>query len=158
MSSIAVYPGTFDPITFGHIDMIQRSLRLFDKVIVAVAQDTMKETLFSLTERVNLAKTALSNTAGVEVQGFRGLLVEWMHVHNWNMIVRGVRWADDMHDEWKIAMINKNLASDIETVWLTALPKYGHISASIVRHIAQLQGDVTPMVPACVVEVLRGKY
>lgn len=157
MLSSVVYPGTFDPITYGHIDIIQRASQLFDRVIVSIAQDTPKETLFSLPERVALARQALADVPRVTVRGFDGLLVNWMQSHDWRIIIRGIRWADDVHYEWKMAMINQNLAHDIETICLMARPKHGYITASTVRHIARLQGDVSQMVPPLVVEALHHK-
>ncbi len=157
VSSIAVYPGTFDPMTYGHIDIVKRSLRLFDTIVVAVAQDVMKETLFLLEERVSLAKQVLADIPGVEIHGFQGLLVNWMKSRNFYVIIRGVRWAEDVHYEWKMAMINQQLAHDIETIWLTAKPKHGYVAANMVRHIARLGGDVRHMVPPVVETALHRK-
>ena len=143
---IAIYPGTFDPITKGHSDLVERALHLFDKVIVAVAENTAKEPVFSLEERISMAKVALEQYQGVEVLTVPGLLVEFAKQHNAKAILRGLRAVSDFEYEFQLAGMNRKLAPEIETLFLTPAEKYAYISSSLVREIAALGGDVSPFV------------
>ncbi|HEY5601873.1 MAG TPA: pantetheine-phosphate adenylyltransferase [Gammaproteobacteria bacterium] len=143
---IAIYPGTFDPITKGHTDLVERALHLFDKVIVAVAENTAKEPVFSLEERLGMAKVALAKQPGVEILPFHGLLVEFAKQHQAKAILRGLRAVSDFEYEFQLAGMNRKLAPEIETLFLTPAEKYAYISSSLVREIAALGGDVSPFV------------
>jgi len=143
---IAIYPGTFDPITKGHTDLIERALQMFDKVIVAVAQNTSKEPVFSLQERIGMASVALNNKPGVEILPMTGLLVEFAKQHDAKVILRGLRAVSDFEYEFQLAGMNRKLAPEIETLFLTPAENYAYISSSLVREIAALGGDVSSFV------------
>ena len=153
----AIYPGTFDPITVGHTDLVERAARLFDKVVVAVAKGTVKTRFFNLEERIQLASEALAGFANVEVCGFDSLLVEFMRECQASVIVRGLRAVSDFEYEFQLASMNRHLRSDIETVFLTPAEQYSYISSSLVREIAVLGGDISPFVPANVVAAIRNR-
>ena len=142
----AIYPGTFDPITKGHTDLVERALHLFDKVIVAVAENTTKEPPFSLEQRMNMAKVALEEFQGVEVLPIPGLLVKFAKQHGAKAILRGLRAVSDFEYEFQLAGMNRKLAPEIETLFLTPAEQYAYISSSLVREIAALGGDVSPFV------------
>ncbi len=146
MNSIAIYPGTFDPITNGHADLVQRALRRFDRVIIAIAGSTEKSTCFTLDERVSLARTALEHLDHVEVVGFDGLLVKFAQEQGAGVILRGLRAVSDFEYEFQLASMNRKLAPDVETMFLTPDEGYSFISSSLVREIAALGGDVRPFV------------
>jgi pantetheine-phosphate adenylyltransferase len=153
----AVYPGTFDPITNGHEDLIQRASRLFDEVIVAVAQSSAKRPFFSLDERVGLAREVLEPYKNVSVQGFTGLLSEFVKQHDAGVIVRGLRAVSDFEYEFQLAGMNRRLAPGVETLFLTPSDKYLFLSATIVREIAVLGGDVSAFVHPVTVKRMREK-
>jgi len=157
MSNIAIYPGTFDPITHGHTDLIDRASRLFDKVIVAVAAKPGKNPAFSLDERLTLARIALEKQDGVEVCCFEGLLVEFARQKGAKAILRGLRAVSDFDYEFQLAGMNRKLAPDIETLFLTPAEQYANISSSLVREIAALGGDVSPFVHKKIVAELAQK-
>jgi pantetheine-phosphate adenylyltransferase len=155
----AVYPGTFDPITNGHSDLIERAGQLFSKVIVAVAKEPQKRTVFSCDERVALAGTVLAPLANVEVCSFDNLLVDFVRQRNARVILRGLRAVSDFEYEFQLAGMNRHLAPGIETMFLMPAEKYSYISASLVREIASLGGDVSgfvhDMVSAALIERMR---
>ena len=155
MNITAIYPGTFDPITNGHTDLIHRASRLFDKVIVAVAAVSGKNPVFDLDERVAMAKAILAEYPNVEVCGFNILLVDFMHEKDASVILRGLRAVSDFEYEFQLASMNRNLSSDIETMFLTPAEQYTYISSSLVREIAGLGGDVSPFVHENVVAALK---
>lgn len=142
----AVYPGTFDPITNGHSDLIQRASRLFDRVIVAVAANPAKQPAFSLEERVNLARAALADVPRVEVCGFDSLLAHFVKSRDASVILRGLRAVSDFEREFQLASMNRRLLPEVETLFLTPAEQYAYISASLVREIAALGGDVADFV------------
>ena len=142
----AIYPGTFDPITKGHTDLVERALQLFDRVIVAVAENKNKAPVFSQEERINMATIALQELKGVEVLPLTGLLVEFAKQHQAKAILRGLRAVSDFEYEFQLAGMNRKLAPEIETLFLTPAEKYAYISSSLVREIASLGGDVSPFV------------
>lgn len=152
---IAVYPGTFDPITNGHTDLVQRAARLFGRVIVAVAANTGKTSAFSLERRVALAQEVLADLPNVEVCSFDTLLVDFLHQRGADVILRGLRAVSDFEYEFQLASMNRQLAPDIETVFLTPAEQYAFVSSSLVREIATLGGDVSHFVHARVVAALR---
>ncbi|MFW6020471.1 MAG: pantetheine-phosphate adenylyltransferase [Guyparkeria sp.] len=152
---IAVYPGTFDPITYGHVDLAHRAARLFDEVIVAVAGDSGKRTLFPLDKRRALAEAAIGDSGdAIRVDSFDGLLVEFAQKVGATALVRGLRAVSDFEYEIQLAAINRRLNSELETVFLSPAEDLGFISSSIVRELARLGGDVTDFVPPAVVEAL----
>ena len=153
----AVYPGTFDPITNGHTDLVQRATRLFDRVIVAVAANTGKQPAFSLEDRVAMVREALAGLDRVEVVSFATLLVEFCHQQHAQVIVRGLRAVSDFEYEFQLASMNRQLAPDIETLFLTPAEQYAFVSSSLVREIAALGGDVSPFVHAKVRAALQAR-
>lgn len=153
-----VYPGTFDPITNGHIDLIRRTASLFDRVVVAVAVDTSKDPAFDIDRRVELAELVLRNIPQVEVARFSGLLVAFARNHGTPVIIRGLRALSDFEYEFQLAGMNHRMAPDIETLFLTPAEQYGHISSSLVREIARLGGDVSPFVAPVVQVALRERF
>ncbi|NOU15604.1 MAG: pantetheine-phosphate adenylyltransferase, partial [Methylococcaceae bacterium] len=148
MHITAIYPGTFDPVTNGHLDLIARASRLYQKVIVAVAVNRNKQPLFSLVERVEMVQSEITPFANVEVIGFDTLLVDCAKQHGANVILRGLRAVSDFEYEFQLAGMNRRLAPELETVFLTPAEQYEFISSSMIREIAQLNGDVACFVPA----------
>lgn len=159
MELCVVYPGTFDPITNGHTDLIRRGCQLFDHLIVAVAENPGKDATFTLDERVELAREALAGMSGIEVLGFRGLLVEFAREHGARLILRGLRAISDFEHEFQLSSMNRKLAPEVESIFLTPDEAYGFISSSLVREIARLGGDisdfVSPRVEAALYQRLR---
>ena len=155
MSKIALYPGTFDPITNGHLDLIQRASKLFDKVIVAVAQSRGKNPLFDVEQRVQLAKEVVSDMANVEVCGFSGLLVDLARDKGAKILLRGLRAVSDFEYEFQLANMNRRLAPEVESVFLTPAEQFSFISSSLIREIAALNGDVSQFVPVEVQKALE---
>lgn len=155
MSVSAVYPGTFDPITNGHIDLVQRAAGLFDHVIVAIAANPGKTPLFDLSHRVNLAKTILSPYRNVEVCGFSDLLVDFAQANGAKVILRGLRAVSDFEYEMQLASMNRHLKDSLETVFMTPSEETSFISASLVKEIALHGGDVSKFVHEDVVEALN---
>lgn len=153
-----VYPGTFDPITNGHVDLIHRASRLFDRVVVAVAADTGKTPMFSTDERVGLVRASVGECANVEVVQFSGLLVTFARASGVNVILRGLRAVSDFEYEFQLAGMNRRMAPDIETVFLTPAEKYTYISSSLVREIARLNGDVSAFVSPVVQAALKERF
>lgn len=158
MKTTAIYPGTFDPITNGHTDLLQRALRRFDRVIIAVAGSSGKSTCFTLDERVSLARTALEQLDHVEVVGFDGLLVKFAQDQGAGVILRGLRAVSDFEYEFQLASMNRKLAPDVETMFLTPDEGYTFISSSLVREISALGGDVTPFVHPAVRTALKERH
>lgn len=146
MHITAIYPGTFDPITHGHSDLVQRAARLFDRVIVAVAANPTKTPVFSLEERVGMAREVLARLANVEVCGFDTLLAEFVRERGAEVIVRGLRAVSDFEHEFQLASMNRHLVPQAETLFLSPAEQYAYISSSLVREIAALGGDVSPFV------------
>lgn len=151
----AIYAGTFDPITHGHLDIIQRASRLFERLTIAVAQNPSKQPLFSLTERVSLVEQACANLANVRVIGFSGLLVELANQEGADCLVRGLRGADDIEYEIQLAQLNHKLSEQLETLFLPPAVEWRYLSSTMVREIHKHGGDVTPFVPLCVVAALN---
>lgn len=151
----AIYAGTFDPITHGHLDIIQRASRLFERLTIAVAQNPSKQPLFSLTERVSLVEQACSNLANVRVIGFSGLLVELANQEGADCLVRGLRGADDIEYEIQLAQLNHKLSGQLETLFLPPAVEWRYLSSTMVREIHKHGGDVTPFVPLCVASALN---
>ena len=153
----AMYPGTFDPITRGHEDLIRRCVRLFDQVVVAIASNPKKAPLFTLDERVALAKEVLRDLPEVSVTGYTGLTVEFARANGFKAIIRGLRAISDFEYEFQLAMMNRHLIDGVETVFLTPSEHHTFISSSLVREIAEFDGDVSAFVHPVVAERLKQK-
>ncbi len=157
MKRIAVYPGTFDPLTLGHEDLIERAAGLFDRVVLAVADSRAKKPLFTLAERVDIARTALKAVKNVEVHGFSGLLIQFMRAHKARIVVRGVRAVSDFDYEFQLAGMNKKMYPEIETVFMTPGEEHMFLSATLVREISLMGGDVRKFVSPVVAGRLKLK-
>ena len=157
MEQSAIYPGTFDPITNGHADLVQRAVRRFDRVILAVAGSTGKNTCFDLEERIALATSALSEIPNVEIASFNGLLVDFASERGATVILRGLRAVSDFEYEFQLASMNRRLAPSVETIFLTPDERFSYISSSLVREIAILGGDVSAFVHPEVETALRSR-
>ncbi len=158
MTRIAIYPGSFDPVTRGHEDIIRRSLAFADKLIVAVAVNVSKEPLFTLEERVTLLEQALHDAEHVEVQAFDGLLADFARTVGASMVVRGLRAVSDFEYEFQMALMNRQLHSELETVFLTPALDHTFLSSSLVREVASLGGDVRNFVHPAVSDALATKF
>lgn len=154
MKTTVIYPGTFDPITNGHIDLVNRASKLFEHVIVAVAINPTKTPAFTLEKRVNLAKQTLAGLPNVEVCGFEGLLVDIAREKKAQVIIRGLRAVSDFEHEFQLAGMNRHMEPNVETMFLTPAEQFSYISSSLVREVAALGGDVSAFVAPCVVEAL----
>lgn len=153
-----LYPGTFDPITKGHTDLVERASRLFDRVVVAVAASPKKNPAFSLDQRVEMAREVLSHLPNVEVVGFSSLLAHFVKEVNANVLLRGLRAVSDFEYEFQLANMNRVLAPDVESLFLTPSEKYSYISSTLVREIAALNGDVTKFVHPKVNDALIKRF
>jgi len=158
MGKIAIYPGSFDPVTYGHIDIIQRASLLFDKLIVAVLVNPAKKPLFSLEERVHLLEEVTKDIARVEVSNFDGLLVDYAKKVDATAIIKGLRMISDFEYEFQMALINKKLYPSVETVFLMTNNKYGYLSSSVVKEIAEFGGCLSEFVPDIVSNELNKKF
>ncbi len=158
MNVVAIYPGTFDPITNGHTDLIERGARMFDRLILAVATSPAKQPLLSLEERIGLARAVLGHIDKVEVRGFDSLLVNFARSVGAQVIVRGLRAVSDFEYEFQLAGMNRRLQPQIETIFLTPAEQYAFISSSLVREVAKLGGDVAPFVHPQVQAALNRKF
>jgi pantetheine-phosphate adenylyltransferase len=154
MAVSAMYPGTFDPITLGHEDLVRRACRLFEKVVVAIAANPRKEPMFTLEERVELAKSVLTGVSNVEVCGYEGLTVDFAQENGLQVIVRGLRAISDFEYEFQLANMNRHLTDDVETVFLTPTETYTYISSSLVREICSMGGNISEFVSPAVKEAL----
>lgn len=157
MKTVAIYPGTFDPITNGHIDLVNRASKLFEQVIVAVAINPTKTPAFSLVERVELAEQTLVHLPNVEVCGFKGLLVDIAREKQAQVIIRGLRAVSDFEHEFQLAGMNRHMEPTVETMFLTPAAQFSYISSSLVREVAALGGDVSAFVAPCVAQALAKK-
>jgi len=157
MAVSAMYPGTFDPITLGHEDLVRRACRLFDKVVVAIAANPSKEPMFTLEERVELAETSLSDLSNVEVSGYDGLTVDFARENGLGVILRGLRAVSDFEYEFQLANMNRHLAEDVETAFLTPTETYNFISSSLVREICSMGGDISEFVAPSVHKALMSR-
>ena len=155
---LAIYPGTFDPLTNGHVSLILRGLKLFDAIVVAVAEDTVKGTLFSLEERLELARKALSGHNRVTVEPFSGLLVDYADARGAQVILRGLRAVSDFEYEFQLALMNRKLKRKIETLFLMTDYRWLYISSTIIKDVARNGGDVTDLVPEAVRKALRRRF
>lgn len=158
MSKIALYPGSFDPITNGHLDIIKRSLSLFDKIIIAVNDNPLKDFLFTIEERVEMIKDVLDDVPNIEVENFRGLLVHYAKKKGAHFIIRGLRAVSDFEYEFQMDLMNRKLNPHIETVYLMTDQRYSYLSSSIVKEIAKLDGCTKDLVPELVRKKLSEKF
>jgi len=157
MNNVAIYPGTFDPITNGHTDLVSRATRLFDRVIIAVAENTSKKTVFSIDERVSMARAVLADIDNVEVCSFHGLVTNFARQREVKVIIRGLRAVSDFEYEFQMAGMNRQLQEMTETVFLMPSEHLSYISSSLVREIAALGGDVSKFVHKDVMQALRNR-
>jgi len=152
---IAVYPGSFDPITNGHLNIIGRTIRIVDKLIVAVAVDSKKSTLFSAQERTDMIKVATKDIEKIEVRSFSGLLTDFVRKNKADIIIRGMRAISDFEHESQLALMNKRLAPEIETIFMVTCSMYSYLNSSIVKEIASLNGNISQLVPEVVEKKLK---
>ena len=152
---IAVYPGSFDPITNGHLNIIERTIRIVDKLIVAVAVDSKKSTLFSTQERKDMIKVATKDIEKIEVRSFSGLLTDFVRKNKADIIIRGMRAISDFEHESQLALMNKRLAPEIETIFMVTCSMYSYLNSSIVKEIASLNGNISQLVPEVVEKKLK---
>ncbi|HET9480434.1 MAG TPA: pantetheine-phosphate adenylyltransferase [Candidatus Polarisedimenticolia bacterium] len=155
--TVAVYPGTFDPITNGHLDLIERGARLFDRVIVAVLGNPDKEPWFSVAERVDLIRQAVAGRDNVSVASFDGLLVDYIRSCGASAIVRGLRAVSDFEYEFQMALMNRRLDPEVETIFMMPAETYSYLSSRLVKEVASLGGDVSGLVPSTVNAAIRGR-
>ena len=154
----AIYPGSFDPITNGHLDVIERARKLFDEVVVAVAHNDEKQPLFSLKERLDLLGQTAGKFDNVKIAEFEGLLVKFARKEQAGVVIRGLRAISDFEFEFQMALMNRKLDSAVETIFLMPKEEYTYLSSRIVKEIARLGGDISGFVPACVAKALSGKF
>ena len=155
---IAVYPGSFDPITYGHLDIIDRGLEVFDQIIIAVARNSEKNSLFTTAERISHIVEAVSNNPRVTVDTFDGLLVDYVVSKGAKVILRGLRAVSDFEYEFQIAQMNHNLKREVETLFMMTSVPYGYLSSSLVKEVASLQGPVESLVPPVIKKALDDKF
>ena len=158
MSSRAMYPGTFDPFTNGHNDLVRRASRIFDKVVVAIAANPNKAPLFPLEKRIELVRTVIGDVPNVEVMGYTGLTVEFARQHDLNVMMRGLRAVSDFEFEFQLATMSRHLSDQVETVFLTPTEQFNFISSTLIREIASLGGNVSEFVHPAVAEALRARF
>ena len=158
MGVMAIYPGTFDPITNGHIDILLRSLRLFDHIVIGIGPNPKKESLFSLKERISMIQESIKGISLVSVEAFDGLLVDFAKRHNARAIIRGLRAVSDFEYEFQMALMNRKLDSEIETVFLMPSEEYSYLTSSIVKVVGGFGGDISSLVPGHVHDMLRKKF
>ncbi len=155
MPQTAIYPGSFDPVTFGHIDLIKRASRIFDHVVIAIAKNVQKRPLFTLEERLEMLKTATKGIKGVNVVTFEGLVTEYARRNKIKVIVRGLRMVSDFEYEFQMALTNRRLAEDVETVFLMPSEKFSFLSSSLLKEAASLGADMSSFVPKFVEKALK---
>ena len=157
MDKYAIYPGSFDPLTYGHLNIIDRGVKIFDNLVVAVAHNVSKKTIFTLEERVDMLKDLFKSRLEVKVDYFEGLLVDYAKKLGTNIVLRGMRTVSDFESELQMALANKTLYDDLETVFMVTDSAYSHISSSLIKEIITLNGSATEMVPAIVESKMREK-
>ena len=155
---LAIYPGTFDPITNGHLDIVQRASHMFDEIVIFIAENVVKTPLFTIEERCELAVSSVAGRDHISVETFGGLLAEYARMQNATAIIRGLRAVKDFEYEFQMALMNKSLYPEVETVFLMPSERFTYVNSSIVREVARLGGDVTSYVPTNVAAALKKKY
>ncbi|MBU1006170.1 MAG: pantetheine-phosphate adenylyltransferase [Candidatus Omnitrophica bacterium] len=155
MNKIAIYPGSFDPVTYGHLDIIKRGLKIFDKVIVAVAHDSEKKSLFEVSERVAFLKKALKGVKGAEVDDFSGLIVNYVKKKRSNVVMRGLRMISDFEYEFQMALTNRKLSKDVETIFMMPSESYSYLSSKLIKEAARLGADLKSFVPSFVEKKIK---
>ena len=158
MGSRAMYPGTFDPFTNGHNDLVRRASRIFDKVVVAIAANPNKAPLFPLEKRIELAKTVVSDVPNVDVMGYTGLTVDFARKHDLNVMMRGLRAVSDFEFEFQLATMSRHLTDQVETVFLTPTEQFNFISSTLIREIASLGGNISEFVHPAVAAALKARF
>jgi len=154
----AIYPGSFDPVTKGHLDIIKRSSKILDNVVVAVLENPRKVATFDIEQRVEMLKLVTKDYPNVDVDYYKGLLIDYAHSNNINIIIKGLRAMSDFEFEFQMALVNQKLDPSIETMFMMTNNKYSYLSSSIVKEIASLGGDISSLVPMEVYEIIMGKY
>lgn len=152
-----LYPGTFDPITLGHVDLIDRAARLFDNVVVAVVQKSSKQTMFSFQKRLDLVERSLKEYKNVKVEGFNGLIVEYARKKKIRVLLRGLRMISDFESEFQMALTNRKIEKDVETIFLMPHPDYSYVSSRLIKEASSLGADLSSFVPPVVNEALENK-
>ena len=155
MGKVAIYPGSFDPVTYGHLDVLERAVSIFGQVVIAVADNASKKYLFNLQERVDLLRQATRGMKGVKVESFDGLVIDYARRKKTNVLIRGLRVTSDFDYEFQIALTNRRLAEDIETVFLMPSEQHSFVSSSILKEISKLDADISSFVPLCVAKRLK---
>jgi pantetheine-phosphate adenylyltransferase len=153
----AIYPGSFDPLTYGHIDIIKRALTIFEEVIVAVARDSSKDSLFSVEERVKMIKQATKSMDRVSVESFNGLVVDYAHTKKVGVIIRGLRMISDFEYEFQMGLTNRKLAPDVETIYLMPSESYSYVSSKLLKEAATLGANISNFVPKFIADKLKAK-
>ena len=157
MSRLAIYPGSFDPVTYGHLDLIKRAVAIFGSVSVSVAENSSKKYFFSLEERVAMLQEATRGMRGVKIESFCGLVTEYARKKKTNILIRGLRMTSDFEYEFQMALTNRRLAESIETVFLMPSERFSFLSSSLLKEVAKFDADVSSFVPKCVEKRLREK-
>ena len=158
MKNIAIYPGSFDPITYGHLDIIKRAIKIFDKVIVAVAHNSEKDPLFSVSERVELLKKATRSIKGVEIDDFHGLVVDYVKSKKLRVVIRGLRMISDFEYEFQMALTNRKLSKDVETIFMMPSEAYSYLSSKLIKEAASLGANLKGFVPGFVEKAIKSKF
>nr|MBU1327760.1 pantetheine-phosphate adenylyltransferase [Candidatus Omnitrophota bacterium] len=157
MKNIAIYPGSFDPITYGHLDIIKRAIKIFDKVIVAVAHNSEKDPLFNVSERVELLKKVTRGIKGVEIDDFQGLVVDYVKSKKSKVVIRGLRMISDFEFEFQMALTNRKLSKDVETIFMMPSEAYSYLSSKLIKEAASLGANLKGFVPAFVEKAIKAK-
>jgi len=157
MKNTAIYPGSFDPITYGHLDIIKRALKVFDRVIVAVAHNSEKDPLFSVAERVELLKKATKGIKGVEVDDFKGLVVDYVRRKKLRIVIRGLRMISDFEYEFQMALTNRKLSKDVETIFMMPSESYSYLSSKLIKEAASLGANLKGFVPGFIEKAIKAK-
>lgn len=152
-----MYPGSFDPITNGHLDLIKRASKIFDKVTVAILINSSKKSMFSCEERVELIKKCVADIDNVEVKTFSGLLVDFMKQENAKIIIKGLRAVSDYEYELQMGLMNKRLNSNIETMFMMASSEYSYLSSSIIKEVARYDGNIEGLIPSCILDIVKAR-
>jgi pantetheine-phosphate adenylyltransferase len=157
MKNIAIYPGSFDPITYGHLDIIKRAIKIFDKVVVAVAHTSEKDPLFSISERMELLRKATRGIKGIEIDDFQGLVVDYVKKKKAKVVIRGLRMISDFEYEFQMALTNRKLSKEVETIFMMPSETYSYLSSKLIKEAAMLGADLKGFVPGFVERAIKSK-